>query len=133
MEAANLFRAIEPVEINFTTSLSLSEAGNKAVSILSQRRGRIKVNDKQIILAGFGSGLKARLLGVLIAGIESAPRDVQVKFDQRDSETGVSILVRDTFGFGSRAGFSGKLQQLMYADALAVRDALSPPGKSQLT
>lgn len=125
-----MFQAVEPVEISFVAQINASEARKRAVSALLQRRGRIKVDDSQIIIARFGSGMKTRLLGAWLAGMDAMPREIKIRLNERAHETAVSVSIRDAFGFGSRAGVSGKLRQLMQADALAIRDAMAPPEHS---
>ena len=121
-----MFGAIEPIEIEFAAAMSASEARQKAVSVLRERAGRIKIDKDEIVVAGFGSSWKARLFGTVLAGVQSMPREVKVELQQGESQTIVSVLVRDTFGFGSRFGVADKLRQLMHEDAFALKRALSP-------
>src|SRR5215204_7243037 len=116
-----MFRVIEPVEINFTVPARSAAVRKELVQILIAQGGRIKVNDDATILVGFGSNLKIRLLGAALAGIRAMPRDVLVQLNESADETEVSVVVRDTFGFGSRMGFSDKLQKQMYDDALSLK------------
>src|SRR5665647_1228414 len=97
-----MFRVIEPVEIGFTVDRSQKDVQSQIVQHLIAQGGRIKVNDDSTILAGFGSNLKIRLLGAMFAGIKSMPRDVVVQLAENSGQTRVSVVVRDTFGFGSR-------------------------------
>jgi hypothetical protein len=118
--------AIEPVEISFVVAKRLADVRTEVVRHLTANGGRIKVDDDSAILAGFGSNIKIRLLGAVWAGIKSMPRDVLVRLVEGAGQTQVSVTVRDTFGFGTRAGVSEKLQKLMYDDALSLKSALSP-------
>ena len=122
-----MFGVIEPIEMEFAAAMSASEARHKTISVLKERAGRIKIDKDEIVIAGFGSSWKARLFGTVLAGVQSMPREVKVEFQQRESQTIVSVLVRDTFGFGSRLGVADKLRQLMHEDASALKRALSPP------
>jgi len=121
-----MFRVIEPVEIGFTVDRSQKDVQSQIVQHLIAQGGRIKVNDDSTILAGFGSNLKIRLLGAMFAGIKSMPRDVVVQLAENSGQTRVSVVVRDTFGFGSRMAISDKLQKLMYDDALSLKKAFAP-------
>lgn len=116
-----MFRVIEPVEIDFVTKTSIEESRKIILEALRSQGGNIKVDSARDIVAGFGSGLKARLLGVALAGTNSMPRDVVVKLRETESKTEVKIRVRDTAGFGSRAGFADKLQRIMYQQALDIK------------
>jgi len=123
-----MFRVIEPVEVNFTTSIAIEEARRLVLSALRRMGGRIKVDSSRDIVAGFGSGWKARLLGVLLGGIECFPRDVVVALRASNGKTLVKVSVRDTFGFGSRVGVADRIQRLMYDNALAVKAAFPDAG-----
>lgn len=116
---------IEPVEINFSVAKHLSEVRSKVVKAVVAKGGRIKINDDSFILAGFGSNLKVRLLGAMLAGIKSMPRDILVQMKEEAAQTHVSILVRNTFGFGSLVGVSERLQKLMSEDASSLKELLS--------
>ena len=118
-----MLRVIEPVEIEFTTSVAIEEARQRVLSALHRIGGRVKVDSSRDIVVGFGSGWKARLLGVLLGGIECFPRDVVVALRTTNDKTQVKVGVRDTFGFGSRAGIGDRIQKLMYDNALAVKSA----------
>jgi hypothetical protein len=120
-----MLRVIEPVEISFTITDHHENIQPKIVQHFIERRGRIKVEDDATVVAGFGSNLKIRLLGAMIAGVKSMPRDVVVNLLESSGHTKVSVVVRDTFGFGSRMGISDKLQKLMYDDALSLKKALA--------
>ena len=121
-----MFGAIDPVALKFDAPMSASEARAKTVSVLSERAGRIKVDEDKIVIARFGASWKARLFGTVLAGVQSMPREVKVEFQQTGLQTSVSVSVRDTFGFGSRLGVANKLRELMHEDALALKRALSP-------
>jgi hypothetical protein len=121
-----MLRVIEPVEITFTVAERQGDVQPKIVQHLIAHGGRIKVNDDSTILAGFGSNLKIRLLGAMIVGVKAMPRDVVVNLSESPGQTRVSVVVRDTFGFGTRAGISDKLQKLMYDDALSLKKAFAP-------
>jgi len=116
-----MFRVIEPVEIEFLTSVSIDDTRQRILATLGRVGARIKVDSSRDIVAGFGSGWKARILGALLAGIDVMPRDVVVKLVDRNGKTEVRVSVRDTFGFGSRAGLTNKVQKLMYDNALAIK------------
>jgi len=118
-----MLRVIEPVEIEFATSIAIEDAKQRVLSALRRIGGRVKVDSSRDILAGFGSSWKARLLGVLLGGIECFPRDVGVALRTSNDKTQVKVMVRDTFGFGSRAGVGDRIQKLMYDNALAVKSA----------
>jgi hypothetical protein len=118
--------AIEPVEISFVVAKRLADVRREVVRHLTANGGRVKVDDDSAILAAFGSNIKIRLLGAVWAGIKSMPRDVLVRLAEGAGQTQVSVTVRDTFGFGTRAGISEKLQKLMYDDALSLKSALAP-------
>jgi hypothetical protein len=120
-----MFRTIEPVEIDFVTQAPIGETRKTILEALRGRGGNIKVDSAKDIVAGFGSGLKMRLLGVAFAGTKSVPRDVVVKLREKGNGTEVRITVRDTAGVGSRTGFADKLQQLMYQQALDIKAQFS--------
>ena len=116
-----MLSAIEPVEITFGVDKRAADVRTEVVRHLTAQEGRIKVDDDSTILAGFGSNLKIRLLGALLAGIKSMPRDVLVRLTENSGQTQVSVTVRDTFGFGTRMGIREKLQKLMSDDALSLK------------
>lgn len=118
-----MFDALEPIEISFETALSAAQARDKAASVLTSRGGRIKTNDGSVLVAAFGSQLKVRLLGTILAGVQAMPRDVEVRIGGPAGTT-VSVAVRDRFGFGSRFGIAQKARAMMSDDALAVKRAL---------
>jgi hypothetical protein len=128
-----MFRVIEPVEIDFVTKTSVAETRRTILEALHKQGGKIKVDSPNDIVAGFGSGLKVRLLGVALVGTNSSPRDIVIKLYQRENKTAINVTVRDTLGFGSRAGYADKLQQIMYQQALDIKsqfaDADSEPAK----
>ncbi|MBN2182954.1 MAG: hypothetical protein JW715_13670 [Sedimentisphaerales bacterium] len=112
-----------PAEIEFATSVAVEEARERILSTIGRIGGRVKVDSPGKIIAGFGSDLKARLLGALLGGIESFPRDLVVELRTSDNTTQVKVSVRDTFGFGSRAGIANKIRKLMHDNALAIKSA----------
>jgi hypothetical protein len=116
-----VFRVIEPVEIDFVTHTSIEDIRTTIIGALRKQGGKIKVDSPKDVLAGFGSGLKTRLLGVVLAGVHSAPRDVVIKLRETEDKTEVRVTVRDTMGFGSRMGYADKLQQIMYQQALDIK------------
>jgi hypothetical protein len=122
-----MFRVIEPVEISFAIAARLADVWKKIIQTIITKGGRIKVDDQSTILAGFGSSWKVRLLGAMILGAKSMPRDVLVQMKDTSGQIQISIVVRDTFGFGSRAGFSDKLQKLVYEDAFSIKKLFSNP------
>ena len=82
-----MLRVIEPVEIEFETSIAIEDARQRVLSTLSRIGGRVKVDSSRDIVAGFGSGWKARLLGVLLGGIECFPRDAVVALRTNNNKT----------------------------------------------
>ncbi len=113
--------AIEPVNIEFLTSSKFEDVRTNIVSSLKSSGGTIKIETNTDIVAGFGSALKSRLLGAMIAGIKSFPREVSISLQKKDKFTHVKITVNDTFGFGSRIGLANKIQKMMYEDALNLK------------
>ena len=69
---------LNPVEIEFVTSSALEDAGKLILATLSSSGGKIKIHTTNDIVAGFGSGIKMRLLGAAIVGAKTSPRDVVV-------------------------------------------------------
>lgn len=117
-----MLRVIEPVEIEFTSSISIEDAQQLVLAALRSIGGRIKVDSSCDVVAGFGSSWKARMLGIFLGGLECFPRDVVVALRPDSGKTQIKITVRDTFGFGSRAGIGDMIQKLMYVNALAVKE-----------
>ena len=74
----NVFREIEPVEIQCKTSQSIEKFRKKTITLIQNNGGKIKVESNNEIVAGFGSAIKLRLLGAMIAGIKSSPRTLYV-------------------------------------------------------
>ena len=112
---------VEPVEVSFETSIPLAEARDRILAALAERNGNIKVNYPTEILVKLGSGAKTRFLGGMWIDKQNFPRDVMVSLREFGGNTRVKISVRDTLGVGSRAGMSGKYQQVIYEDAMMVR------------
>jgi hypothetical protein len=119
----SLFRELEPVEIQFKTSESIEDCRKKIISVIQTDGWKIKVESKNDIVAGIGSGIKMRLLGAMIVGVKTSPRDVIISFKTNGDTTEIKAIVRDTLGFGSRVGFVDKLQKIMYENAFAIKNA----------
>jgi len=110
---------INSAHIEFSTALNRANVHEAIVSSIQSNGGKIKVDTTDTIVAGFGSQTKMRLLGSMLAGIRSFPRDVVITLFQMDDEnTHVEITVNDTLGTASRIGIGQKIQELMYGDAL---------------
>ncbi len=113
---------IDSAHIEFSTALNRDNVHEAIVSSIQSSGGKIKIDTTDGIVAGFGSQTKMRLLGAMLAGMRSFPRDVVIALFQMDDEnTHVEITVNDTFGMGSRIGIGKKVQELMYGDALNLK------------
>ena len=118
-----MFRPIEPVEMNFLTSVSAAEVRRVIVERLRAQGGKITSDGAQKIVATFGSSFKMRLLGLTLAGPQVFPREAVIKLEDVDGETRVTIKVRDAAGFGSRLGYTKGLEMMMQQQALAIKAA----------
>lgn len=112
---------VEPLEINFETTMSLAESRLRIVASIAERKGKIKVDYPTELVAGFGSGAKTRLLGGMWIDKRNLPRDLAVSLRELANGSQVKVTVRDTMGVGSRAGLREKYQQVMYEDALTLK------------
>jgi len=122
---------INSAHIEFSTALNRANVHEAIVSSIQSNGGKIKVDTTDTIVAGFGSQTKMRLLGSMLAGIRSFPRDVVITLFQMDDEnTHVEITVNDTLGTASRIGIGQKIQELMYGDALNLKSLFDDVGTS---
>ncbi len=89
------------------------------------------VSYERDLVAKFGSGAKVRLLGGMWLDKTNLPREVTVSLSESSSRIRVEVKVRDSMGFGSRAGLADKIKQVMYEDAISIKgkfpDATSIP------
>src|SRR5688572_30485598 len=70
-QGGKMLRVIEPVKISFVVAARPADVRTRIIQHLTTQGGRIKVDDDTTILAGFGSNLKIRLLGAMIAGVNA--------------------------------------------------------------
>lgn len=118
-----MFGAIPAVYLAFYTAKTLEEAQSLIVSVIHNNGGQIRIQSDRQIVAGFGSGAKFRIIGGAISGVKVSPRDIIIDMERLEDKTLIKVIVRDMLGFGSRIGFSGKLQELMNQNASAVKAA----------
>lgn len=116
-----MFQRVEPANLCFLTSTSVVETQRMVVERLRAQGGKITSDSAHEIVATFGSGLKMRLLGLVLAGVEVFPREAIVRLEDVNGETRVTIKVRDAAGFGSRLGFTKALEQMMQQQALGIK------------
>jgi|GEM_PF-1327274 len=116
-----MFRTIGPVQIDFVTQKSIKQAKESIVSTILSQGGNLKVEGSRYITAGFGSGVKLRLFGIALSGVECIPRNVIVKLTEINNETEISITIHITARISSQLGYYEKLQQLMYRQALEIK------------
>jgi hypothetical protein len=112
---------IAPTDITFTTTFSIDKARNVILESLIDSGAKIKIGRSANIVASFGSALKVRMLGLFICGVQAFPRDLVVALSNEDGSTRIKVTVDDTFGFGSRAGFTVSLQRIMCEDASNIK------------
>ncbi len=112
---------VEPIEINFETSVALAEARTRIIASIAERKGKIKVDYPTELVAGLGSGAKTRLLGGMWIDKRNLPRDLAVSLRELANGSQVKVTVRDTMGIGSRAGLREKYQRVMYEDAFTPK------------
>jgi hypothetical protein len=112
---------LEPAEIDFLTAKPIQDAKTQILGFFVRQGGAIKMDSPQLVTASFGSTLTTRLLGSWFAGVESLPREVLVMLSEKEGKTGVKVVVRDAFGFGSRVGMETKLRGIMQQQAVAIK------------
>jgi len=112
---------IAPANIEFTTMSGVEEARELMISALIKNGATMKIESTTDIVASFGSALKMRLLGAILVGIKTFPRDVVIVISSDRERTRIKARVSDTFGFGSRIGIEDKVQSMMYEDGLKLK------------
>lgn len=117
-----MFEPISLASISFYTGKTLEESKKIIINIINRDGGQIRIQNDSVIVAGFGSNAKLRLLGPL-GGLKFLPRDVIVDMERVENKTLIKVNVQDTMGFGSRIGLTDKYQEMMKQNALTVKAA----------
>ena len=118
-----MLKPVDSIQLIFFTSLSLEKSSELILSCFRNMQAKVKINSANNLVASLGSGIKTRLIGLLIGGIEIYPRDIIISTIKENEKSKITIKVKDTFGFGLRAGFSEKIEKLLYSDGLKIKDS----------
>ena len=131
-KAAGFFESVSPVHLEFTTKATLEQVRITVLEALRNEGADVRSDTANQVVAGFGSGTKARLMGATLGGIKVMPRDLFVDFYREGGKTLVRLVVHDTFGFGARIGVADSLKDLMQQNAAMIMSAFPDAFPMQL-